>query len=241
MTELNGDLSLRVAMHCASMDWQSSPGGGVLRKRLHRVGGAESGQVTSVVRYEPGAAFPAHDHPGGEEILVLEGTFSDERGDWPRGSYLLNPEGYCHSPYSTEGCLLFVKLRQYGGEGRLELALAMDSVEWQKDEATGIDARWLYRDPRFSDSTRLERWPAGLRQSLRSFPRGAEVFVLEGGFADEGEAFGIASWLRVPPGEGFAPVSEGGCVVYLKEGGVSSLLSSGGPRVVENGASFARQ
>ncbi len=228
MTELNGDLSLRVAMHCASMDWQLSPGGEVLRKRLHRVGEAESGQVTSLVRFEPGASFPAHDHPGGEEILVLEGTFSDERGDWPPGPYLLNPEGYRHAPYSTEGCLLFVKLRQYGGSGRSELGLEIDSVEWVEDAATGIETRWLYRDPRFSDSTRLERWPAGLRQSPRSFRRGAEVFVLEGGFADEGETFGIASWLRLPSAGGFAPVSEDRCVVYLKEGGVSSLLSSQG-------------
>ena len=223
MTELNGDLSRRVAMHCAAMDWQSSPGGEVLRKRLHLVGGAESGQVTSVVRYEPGAAFPAHDHPGGEEILVLEGTFSDERGDWPKGSYLLNPEGYRHAPYSTEGCLLFVKLRQYGGAGRAELGLEIDSVEWERGEASGIETRWLYRDPRFSDSTRLEHWPAGLRQSLRSFHRGAEVFVLEGAFVDEGETFGIGSWLRLPPEGGFTPVSENGCVVYLKEGGVSLL------------------
>ena len=28
-----------------------------------------------------GSRFPAHDHPEGEEILVLEGVFSDEHGD----------------------------------------------------------------------------------------------------------------------------------------------------------------
>jgi anti-sigma factor ChrR (cupin superfamily) len=45
------------------------------------LGAVETAQVTSVVRYLPGAKFPAHDHPEGEEILVLEGTFSDEHGD----------------------------------------------------------------------------------------------------------------------------------------------------------------
>ena len=33
------------------------------RKRVHLVGAAEAGQVTSIVRYEPGATFPPHDHP----------------------------------------------------------------------------------------------------------------------------------------------------------------------------------
>ena len=78
-------------MHSQEMTWQPSPGGGVERQRLHLVGEPESGQVTSLVRYAPGASFPAHNHPEGEEILVLDGIFSDENGDWPAGSLLLNP------------------------------------------------------------------------------------------------------------------------------------------------------
>ena len=82
----------------ARMEWVSSPSGSVWRKRVHLVGPPESGQVTSVVRYEPTSRFPAHDHPEGEEILVLDGVFSDEHGDWP-GTYLLNPEGFRHAPF----------------------------------------------------------------------------------------------------------------------------------------------
>ena len=115
---MNGDMRKRVAVHGAALDWQPSPSGTVWRKRLHLVGGAESGQVTSIVRYEPNATFAAHDHPEGEEILVLEGTFSDEHGDWPSGTHLLNPEGFRHAPFSRDGCVIFVKLRQYAGAGR---------------------------------------------------------------------------------------------------------------------------
>jgi len=85
----------------------------VSRKRFHLVGEAESGQVTSLVQYGPGASFPAHPHPRSEEILVLSGIFSDETGDWPKGSYLLKPEGFTHAPYSKAGCRLLVKLGQY--------------------------------------------------------------------------------------------------------------------------------
>ena len=69
VTSLNADLTVRVAVDTQDMEWTQSPGGHVLRKRMHLAGPAESGQVTSVVRYQPGASFPCHNHPDGEEIL----------------------------------------------------------------------------------------------------------------------------------------------------------------------------
>jgi hypothetical protein len=91
---INGDMSLRAMADTARMQWTPSPSGSVWRKRVHLVGPPESGQVTAVVRYEPHARFPTHDHPEGEEIFVLEGVFSDEHGNWPAGTFLLNPEGF---------------------------------------------------------------------------------------------------------------------------------------------------
>ena len=41
--------------------------------------------------------FDRHTHGGGEEILVLEGTFSDELGDYLAGTYLRNPAGSAHA------------------------------------------------------------------------------------------------------------------------------------------------
>ena len=119
---INGDLTTRVAVDTTRMEWTTSPSGTVWRKRVHLVGPAVSGQVTSVVRFQPNSRFPAHDHPDGEEILVLDGVFSDEHGDWPAGTYLLNPERFRHAPFSKDGCKLFVKLRQYAGPGRRHLA-----------------------------------------------------------------------------------------------------------------------
>ena len=103
MAGVNGDMRVRATADTGAMEWTASPAGQVLRKRLHLVGEAESGQVTSLVRYLPGARFPEHDHPEGEEILVLEGTFSDHDGDAMAGTHLLNPEGHRHAPYSEPG------------------------------------------------------------------------------------------------------------------------------------------
>ncbi|TMP76706.1 cupin, partial [Pseudoalteromonas ruthenica] len=65
--------------------------------------GAEFGHATSIVRYAPGAVFSEHSHPLGEEILVLDGIFSDEQGDYPAGSYIRNPPGSKHTPFSDTG------------------------------------------------------------------------------------------------------------------------------------------
>ena len=99
---LNVDFSKQVVIRTSDMPWVASPAPGVERKLLAREG-AESGHATSIVRYAPGAAFSRHMHPFGEEILVLDGVFSDENGDYPAGTYLRNPPGSGHAPFSKDG------------------------------------------------------------------------------------------------------------------------------------------
>jgi hypothetical protein len=223
---LNGDMAVRAAMDTRAMEWTPSPSRSVWRKRLHMVGGAESGQVTSVVRYEPGSSFPAHDHPEGEEILVLEGTFSDEHGDWPAGTHLLNPEGFRHAPFSREGCVLFVKLRQYAGAGRVYRKTDTGSLAWQAGEALGVEAKTLYAEPGFPDRTRLERWAVGAAPGARALPGGIEIFVLEGSLEDAEGRYEAGAWLRLPDGAKLDARSHDGCILYVKSGAVSSLYEA---------------
>ncbi len=81
----------------------SAPGLTVLPLHSHA---AES---VALVRWAPGTRFSTHRHFGGEEILVLEGTFQDEHGDYPKGSWLRSPHLSQHTPFSEEGCLIYVK------------------------------------------------------------------------------------------------------------------------------------
>jgi anti-sigma factor ChrR (cupin superfamily) len=207
------------------MDWSASPSRTVVRKRVHLVGPAEEGQVTSVVRYDAGSTFPVHDHPDGEEIFVLEGVFSDERGDWPAGTYLLNPEGFRHAPFSRPGCVLFVKLRQFPGRKRRAVVLATPVLPWQPGTSPGIEVKPLYSQTGFTDSTRLERWAPGTELGRVNYPAGAELFVLDGEFEDETGRFAAGTWLRFPIGSHHAPATSKGSVLYIKEGGLAYLLS----------------
>lgn len=68
------------------------------------------GESVALVRWQPGTQFHHHTHPGGEEIYVIEGTFQDEHGDYPQGTWVRNPHGSPHKPFSNEGCLIYVKV-----------------------------------------------------------------------------------------------------------------------------------
>ena len=94
---INADFSRRVFVPGDTWDWVASPQAGVERVMLDRIGG-EQARATSFVRYAPGSEFPAHDHPGGEEILVLSGTFSEDGKDFPAGWYLRSPPGSAIAP-----------------------------------------------------------------------------------------------------------------------------------------------
>nr|WP_313973502.1 cupin domain-containing protein [uncultured Psychrobacter sp.] len=72
---INADFTRRAALAPEHYQWVPSPQNGVERVMLDRVG-AEKARATSIVRYAPESYFPHHMHPGGEEILVLSGTFS---------------------------------------------------------------------------------------------------------------------------------------------------------------------
>lgn len=215
-------------VHTGAVAWRPSPGRGVFRKRLHMVGGAESAQVTSVVRYEPGSSFPAHGHPEGEEIFVLEGVFSDERGDWPAGTHLLNPEGFRHAPFSREGCVLFVKLRQYAGTGRETRNTDTRALAWEATEWAGVEVKVLDAAPGFPDETHLERWAAGA-SAVRAAPGGVEAFVLDGELREGGAVCTAGTWLRLPDGARFEARSPSGCLLYMKCGALPSLRSVAAP------------
>ncbi len=103
--ELHTDFSQRVILHTEKMPWSPSPAAGVERRQLDRQG-KEVARATSIVRYASGSYFAVHTHGGGEEIFVLEGVFSDEHGHYPSGSYLRNPPGTTHTPFSEPGCVL---------------------------------------------------------------------------------------------------------------------------------------
>ena len=91
-----------------ALAWRPVPTPGVSIKVLRR--DAASGGSTALLRFEAGAHFPAHDHPGGEEVLVLEGDLHVGPAWLKAGDYLYTPPGGIHAAHSDAGCVFVVTL-----------------------------------------------------------------------------------------------------------------------------------
>ncbi len=219
LPDINPDLNRRAVVATAAMAWESSPSGTVWRKPLYRRGG-EYGPVTSVVRYDPGGVFHTHHHPQGEEILVLEGVFSDEHGDYPAGTYLLNPDGSRHAPFSEPGCTLLVRLRQYDGADRPRLVVDTGAAEWRPGAEPGISVKALSSKAGYRERMVLGKWAPGAK--LPPSDQGEEIFVLTGTLEDELGRYPAGSWIRTPPTGRRELTAEAGATAYVRQGGFSN-------------------
>ncbi len=224
--ELNTDFSMPAFAHTEDMEWEASPSSGVWRKRLELVGGTETGRVTSVVRYDPGSSFDAHDHPGGEEILVLDGIFSDEHGDYPKGTFMLNPEGFRHAPFSREGCVLFVKLRQFGGNNRRHVNVPTQNMDWAAGPTPGVSMKELYNQADYPEHIFLAHLQPDTIIPRHDHPAGEEAFIIDGELEDEFGRYKKGSWYRLPPGSSHGVVTKAGATLYLKSNGLGDLASA---------------
>lgn len=212
---LNADLTLRAVSFADEAEWLASPAGGVERRMLER-DGDEVARATSVVRYRPGSQFPRHEHALGEEVLVLEGTFADECGSYPPGTYVRNPPGSGHAPWSEEGCVLFVKLRQFHIRDRMRVVIDTRTEEWFPGLAKGIAVLPLHAFG--SERVSLVRWSPRAQFIAHTHPGGEEIFVLEGAIEDEEGRYTAGSWLRNPPGSQHRPFTLEGGLLYVKIG-----------------------
>lgn len=211
---LNMDFSQRVVLDTNDLDWQASPNPQVLRKPLAREN-KESGHATSIVKYQKGARFKQHGHPGGEEILVLEGVFSDESGDYGPGTYIRNPPGSVHSPYSTEGCILFVKLHQFAQGDTQQLRIDTRNSPWLPGMG-GLQVMPLHSFE--GESAALVKWPAGeVFQPHRHFG-GEEILVLSGVFEDEHGHYPAHTWIRSPHMSQHHPFVKEETIIWVKTG-----------------------
>jgi hypothetical protein len=214
--KLNADFSQRAAVHAGQMAWTPSPIAGVERRMLDRIGD-EVARATSIVRYAPDSHFSAHTHGGGEEFLVLDGVFQDEHGDFPAGCYIRNPPTSSHTPGSTTGCTIFVKLWQFDPNDRTHLRIDTGKGKFVADhDRNGIELIRLFQDSR--EDVRLERWAPNAQLEF-PVPGGIELMVLDGGFSEGGESFVPQSWLRLPSGATLqATVAATGCRLWVKTG-----------------------
>jgi anti-sigma factor ChrR (cupin superfamily) len=211
---MNMNLDQRVNINTNQDSWVITSHRGIWRKKLERES-AEGGHTTSIVRYNPGTLFASHGHPNGEEILVLEGTFSDEHGEYKKGMYIRNPPGYKYAPFSKEGCILFVKLNQFLPNDTAQVRLDTSNAKWLAGQGN-LQVIPLHEAD--SELTALVKWPAGESFHPHIHYGGEEIYVISGEFNDEHGTYPAGTWLRNPHMSQHNPFVKEDTVILVKVG-----------------------
>lgn len=203
--KINANFKLFAATNFDASKYIASPAYGVNRFMLDRIGD-EKARATTIVEYKANSKFPEHTHIGGEEFLVLEGTFKDQFGEFPRGTYVRNPIGSVHAPWVDEdGCTIMVKLLQMAdtGEGTEPLHVKFDEQKDTNGITTSFGTKMeLYRNKMTGEHVQMY-W---LRPSEvmpvqdEATVGGEELFILEGSLQTSVGEYTRWGWLRFPVG-----------------------------------------
>jgi hypothetical protein len=173
--------------------------------------------------------FPKHTHIGGEEFLVLKGTFKDQFGEFPALTYVRNPIGSEHAPWvDADGCTIFVKLLQMAEDDPLGTAPHHVNLETAKSQL-GRTTQYGTIAQIYDNVHTGEVVEIGWLQSHAVFPvdkkcsQGEEIFVISGSVQYRSDPYTEWDWFRFPANarccrsEGII-AGETGAILYRKTG-----------------------
>ena len=88
-----------------SLPWKPTPCPGIDMKVL--LEDKETGLLTALFRWQPGAELALHEHVEIEQTFVLEGSLvEDDEGEVTAGDYVWRPKGNRHVAWSPDGALV---------------------------------------------------------------------------------------------------------------------------------------
>ena len=87
-----------------TLPWKPTPCEGVEMKIL--LEDPDTGLMTALFRWQPGARLPLHEHVEIEQTYVLEGSILDDEGEVTAGNYVWRPSGNRHEAVAPNGALV---------------------------------------------------------------------------------------------------------------------------------------
>lgn len=216
-TNINLDFSKSIIIETEKMEWTASPLPGVDRRRLEREE-AEAGRATSIVRYAPGSSFSSHTHGGGEEYFVLNGTFSDQSGDYGKGYYVRNPPGSSHAPNSKEGCTIFVKLCQMLPEEEPQVNLDTTKESWSTGQNANHQYMTLFKNDR--ELVQLEKLGTTSELEIDTEDTRIEILIIDGNLELDGNSLEAHTWIRLPKKSKALMKTKDGCCLWSKRANI---------------------
>ncbi len=214
---LNQDFTKRVVINTQNEIWHTSPSSGVERLYLERDNMGEYAKASSIVKFHPGSKFDNHTHDNGEEIFVLEGTFSDQHGDYPHGTYLRNPHNSDHIPFSKDGCKILVKLRQFQNGDTVSIVKDTLKSVWLQGLVPGLKVMPLHTFQ--TEHAAMVKWEPNTQFNTHKHWGGEEIYVVEGVFYDQFGSYPKGTWIRSPHLSEHRPFTKNeGALIFVKTG-----------------------
>ncbi|MGH1541397.1 MAG: cupin domain-containing protein [Arenicella sp.] len=208
------DFTQRVVVDTNQVDWCPASTPGASHKAM-AYEDSVSGHYTSMVRYRAGAMFTRQERSVGEEILVLAGTFSDETGDYPAGTYYRVPPSSGHMPFSQLGCVLLMKQHQFQAGDNESVCINTKTKEWISGHG---DMNVMPLHDFQSEQTALIKWPAHQSFQPQRHLGGEEIFILSGELIDDRGRYSAGTWIRSPQKSMENPRTEQETVAFVKVG-----------------------
>lgn len=218
--QVNADPNQVVVVNTHDMPWEKTEHPGVWRKVLELVTDPRKGRETSLLKLDPNAQLPTEVLSERMEIFVIEGTYSDEHGDYGPRTFIRNQPGFRHTPSSKDGCILYVKWRVPIRRDETErLVIDSKTTPWTPFPHRGADVLHLYRDQHGIETARVGFVHPQKKIPSHNHAIGEETLVLEGCLKDEYTAYTAGIWFRMPIGVPHAPYTESeGCMMLIREG-----------------------
>lgn len=213
--QLNNDFARAVVVNTLEIPWQQEQSSEVLFRMLEQ-SNSECSRTTSITRLKSGAVISPLENVAGEEIIVFEGTYTDESGEYPAGSYIKNSTATRPVSVTQTDCTLFIK-RGHLQQGDIErVVVDTHNSVWRQGMVGGLSVLPLSEFK--GEHSALVRWQPGTVFNPHRHWGGEEIYVLDGVFEDEFGCYPAGTWMRSPHLSQHAPFSREGCTIFVKVG-----------------------
>ena len=202
---MNSDYEKRALIDSNTIQWQETETKNIFKKML----AIKNKEETSFIKLNEDSVLSQTEKVNSVEIFVLEGTYINEYGEHPKGTYLRLPEENEALVKSDEGCVIFRKTNFFTDTQKL--IINTDTSPWFQGQGN-LEVKPLHYQ------TALVKWPAGERFTPHKHWGGEEIVVLTGTFIDEHGEYPKDCWIRSPHLSVHFPYVNEETIIFVKTG-----------------------
>ena len=202
---MNSDYEQKALIDTNTIQWQETQVKNVFKKIL----AIKDKEETSFIKLNEGSVLNQEQKINSVEIFVLEGTYINEYGEYPQGTYLRLPEENEVLVKSDKACVIFRKTNFF--TDKQKIIIDTNTTLWLQGQGN-LEVMPLY------EQTALVKWPKGERFIPHKHWGGEEIIVLKGVFMDEYGEYPKGSWIRSPHLSEHFPYVNEETIIFVKTG-----------------------